>query len=117
MSEVLVDRVPFEGEGAKLVITLNRPERVNAFTEPMFQALNAALDEAERDAEIRVVVLGGNGEKGFCSGLDRGDLARLTEEGRQKQVYNWIYGTAKRIDAFPKPVIAKVHGHCIAAGA
>jgi enoyl-CoA hydratase/carnithine racemase len=117
MSEVLVDRVPFDGEGSKLVITLNRPERVNAFTEEMFTRLNAALDEAERDDDIRVVMIGGNGEKGFCSGLDRNDLARLTEGGRQKLIYGWIYGTAKRIDAFPKPVIAKVHGHCIAAGA
>ncbi|GIW06798.1 MAG: enoyl-CoA hydratase [Dehalococcoidia bacterium] len=116
---ILVERIAVESGGEKMVITLNRPERVNALTESVLQGLHAALDEAERDEAVRVIVLRGAGPKGFCSGLDRADMARLADEGRRMDIFTGpfgIYPTAKRIDAFPKPVISLVHGHCIAAG-
>jgi enoyl-CoA hydratase/carnithine racemase len=116
MSELLIERASVEGAGEKLILTLNRPERVNALTEGLLKAINAALDEAERDENVRVVVLRGAGPKGFCSGLDRADMARLREADRPMDIFTLIYGLAKRIDAFPKPVISLVHGHCIAAG-
>lgn len=119
MADVLVERTSVEGAGEKMTITLNRPERVNALTEGVFLALHAALDEAEHDEAVRVVILRGAGPKGFCSGLDRADMARLAEEGRRLDLFTGpqgVYSTAKRIDAFPKPVISLVHGHAIAAG-
>jgi enoyl-CoA hydratase/carnithine racemase len=117
--EILIERLAVASGGEKMVITLNRPERVNALTEAMLRGLHAALDEAEADEAVRVVVLRGAGPKGFCSGLDRAEMARLAEEGRRMDIFTGpvgIYPTAKRVDAFPKPVISLVHGHCIAAG-
>ncbi|MCL6648860.1 MAG: enoyl-CoA hydratase/isomerase family protein [Chloroflexi bacterium] len=119
MSELLVERRPAEAGGEVMTLTLNRPERVNALTEAMFQQLNAALDEAERDDAVRVIVLRGAGPKGFCSGLDRAEIARLAEAGRRLDLFtglNGIYRVAWRVDRFPKPVLSLVHGHCIAAG-
>jgi enoyl-CoA hydratase/carnithine racemase len=116
MSDLLIERAPVEGAGEKMILTLNRPERVNALTEGVLKAIGDALDEAERDENVRVIVLRGAGPKGFCSGLDRADMARLADEGRRMDIFTLIYGLAKRIDAFPKPVISLVHGHCIAAG-
>ncbi|MCS6800701.1 MAG: enoyl-CoA hydratase/isomerase family protein [Dehalococcoidia bacterium] len=117
--DLLVERRAVEAGGETMIITLNRPERVNALTERMLQGIHAALDEAEHDDAVRVVVLRGAGPKGFCSGLDRAELARLAEAGRRMDLFvgpAGIYPTAKRVDAFPKPVLSLIHGHCIAAG-
>lgn len=59
----------FEREGHVATITLNRPDRLNAISIPMLEGLSRALQEADRDPEVRVIVLTGAG-RGFCSGLD-----------------------------------------------
>jgi enoyl-CoA hydratase/carnithine racemase len=64
----------YEKDGAIATITLNRPERLNAISPAMLDALSARLVEADADREVRVIVLTGAG-KGFCSGLDLKDLA------------------------------------------
>jgi enoyl-CoA hydratase/carnithine racemase len=61
-------------DGHVATITLNRPERLNAISVPMLDALSKALVEADEDRNVRVIVLTGAG-KGFCSGLDLKDLA------------------------------------------
>jgi enoyl-CoA hydratase len=111
---VLVER-----KGPKLYITLNRPQAINALTLEMLRIIDRALDEAERDEEVRVVILRGAGDRGFCSGLDTKVLAELRERGAEEGPLTFVrlYAVAKRLDSFPKPVITLVHGHCIAAGA
>jgi enoyl-CoA hydratase/carnithine racemase len=64
----------FEKRGHTAWITLNRPERMNAISIPMLDALGAALVEVDRDADMRVIVVTGSG-RGFCSGLDMKDAA------------------------------------------
>jgi enoyl-CoA hydratase/carnithine racemase len=67
MTEVLTER-----QGDVAVLTLNRPERLNAISGPMLRQLSAALVEADRDPSVRCVVLTGAG-RGFCAGLDLKD--------------------------------------------
>ena len=69
MSELL-----YEKEGAIATLTLNRPERLNAISGPMLDALSERLVEADRDPEVRVIVLTGAG-RGFCAGLDLQDTS------------------------------------------
>ena len=69
MDELLVSR-----DGAVATLTLNRPDRLNAISVPMLDALSHALVECDRDPVVRVVVLTGAG-RGFCSGLDLKDAA------------------------------------------
>src|ERR687893_1550924 len=64
MPDLLVDR-----HGTTAVLTLNRPDRLNAISAPMLRALSEALLEADRDAGVRCIVLTGAG-RGFCAGLD-----------------------------------------------
>jgi enoyl-CoA hydratase/carnithine racemase len=111
---VLVER-----NGPKLYITLNRPQVINALTLDMLRIIDRALDDAERDESIRVLILRGAGERGFCAGLDTKVLAELREKGAEEGPLTFVrlYAVAKRLDSFPKPVITLVHGHCIAAGA
>ena len=109
---VLVER-----SGPKLTLTLNRPEVINAFNADVFRIINEALDNAERDAEIHVVVLRAIG-RGFSSGLDRKAMETMRSgDGEYSTFFDTFYGLMRRVDAFPKPVIALIHGHCIAAGA
>lgn len=64
MSDLFIER-----DGAVAVITLNRPDRLNAISGPMLNALSAALVEADTDRDVRCIVLTGAG-RGFCAGLD-----------------------------------------------
>ena len=71
------DELLAERDGAVLILTLNRPERLNAISGPMLATLSRLLIEANRDPEVRVVILTGAG-RGFCSGLD------LVENGARR---------------------------------
>jgi 2-(1,2-epoxy-1,2-dihydrophenyl)acetyl-CoA isomerase len=98
------------------VITLNRPQRLNAFTEDMHRALRTALEEAERDGECRALLITGAG-RGFCAGQDLNDrLAKPGEKvvlgGTLEHFYNPL---VRKLRALPFPVIAAVNG--VAAGA
>jgi len=75
MPDLLVER-----DGPVLVLTLNRPERLNAISFPMLEQLSEALLAADRDPEVRAIVVTGAG-KGFCAGLDLKDVAAGTGVG------------------------------------
>jgi 2-(1,2-epoxy-1,2-dihydrophenyl)acetyl-CoA isomerase len=110
-TSILVDR-----RSGYHVITLNRPDKLNAFNEEMHKALRKALDEAEADETCRAILITGAG-RGFCTGQDLGDrLARPGEAvllgGAQEAYYNPL---VRRLRALPFPVIAAVNG--VAAGA
>jgi len=68
----------YEKQRGGVLITLNRPEALNAITRSMLKELHQALDEAETDPEIRAIVLTGVG-RGFCSGFDQ-----RTTSGRRR---------------------------------
>jgi len=97
-------------------ITLNRPQRLNAFTEPMHEALRDALIAAETDTDCRALLLTGSG-RGFCAGQDLND--RLSQAGETpvlggalEAYYNPL---VRKLRALPFPVVAAVNG--VAAGA
>jgi enoyl-CoA hydratase len=99
-----------------LVLTLHRPERMNAVSPDLYAALDATLESAAEDAAVRAVVLTGTG-RAFCVGADlraHGD-APLDEEARREYVWN-AQRVAERIQTLPKPVVAAVNGHAIGAG-
>lgn len=98
------------------VITLNRPQRLNAFTEAMHQALRAALHDAEADEDCRALLITGAG-RGFCAGQDLSDrLSKAGETpvlgGALEAYYNPL---VRKLRALPFPVVAAVNG--VAAGA
>lgn len=116
-TDVLVERQKVEGGGDKLVVIFNRPEKINSMTRAMIDDLNRALDEAENDSGISVLLLYANGPKGFSAGLDRAEMNNYAGSNEQsKALVAYMYATAKRMDRFKKPVITLVHGHCVGAG-
>ena len=105
-----------EIENKIAVVTLNRPQALNALNKDLLNELSLFLDEAEKNTEIRVIILTGSGEKSFVAGADikefsnfsgqQGEL--LAKEGQDK-VFN-------KVENFPKPVIAAVNGFALGGG-
>src|SRR2546428_11643038 len=70
----------YEIDANVATITLNRPDRLNAISGPMLESLSQALRDADRDRDVRVIVITGAG-RGFCAGLDLRDLVAGTGIG------------------------------------
>jgi len=73
VSESTTDELLVENKGRVVVITLNRPERMNAISRDMLEELSSKVTEANKDPDVRCIVLTGNG-RGFCAGLDLVDV-------------------------------------------
>jgi enoyl-CoA hydratase len=96
---------------------LNIPERLNAVDEDVLAQLNGALDEAESDASVRAVLIGGEG-RAFCAGANYKKHVKDERTMYQKRQYvEMIFETYRRIYRFGKPVVAAVHGMAAGAGA
>lgn len=109
LTTTLADRV--------LTITLDRPDRLNAFTPRMADELIAALDRADADDEARVVVVTGAG-RGFCAGADLSTGGRTFDHRNSGAAHRDIGGlVALRLFACLKPVIAAVNGAAVGVGA
>ncbi len=98
-------------------ITLNRPDKLNAFTGPMIDRWAWALGEAQRNPEVNVVVVTGAG-RAFCAG---GDVERMGEGEptpleHKSTLWEHIHRIPKLLDLMDKPVIAMVNGIAVGAG-
>lgn len=95
-------------------ITLNRPDRFNAFTFEGAQRMRACFESAANDSSVGVVVLTGAGERAFCTGGDVGDFNDFTVEV-DRAMNNELLRLSHEMRT-GKPVIARVNGFCIGAG-
>ena len=130
----MADEVLYDVRDRVAVITLNRPEYANAQNSAMTYALDAAFGRAVNDDRVAVLVLAGAG-KHFCGGHDIGTPGRDVDQSFDRQAVLWwdhvgkagadaryaremeVYlGMCRRWREMPKPVIAMVHGACIAGG-
>ena len=104
-----------ERDGALAIVTVNRPDKLNALNAATLGELEATLGELRDDAQVQVVIVTGAGEKAFVAGADIAELAKLDAlSGRE---------TARRgqrvfrsLELFPKPVIAAVNGFALGGG-
>jgi enoyl-CoA hydratase len=107
--------VRIERDGAIGWIVLNRPAQINAINDDIRSGVPAALAELDADSSIRVIVIRGEGARGFCAGADikerRGPETSLQVRQRM-QGARWI----ESLDRTAKPVIAALHGYCMGGG-
>ncbi len=98
-------------------ITINNPERRNAISLEMWEAMHAAFDSFEADADVRCVVMRGAGDKAFASGADISQFEKNRANADAADAYAKISkGTRERMLAFEKPFIAMIRGYCMGGG-
>jgi methylglutaconyl-CoA hydratase len=112
MSEIITEK-----ENSVLTVTLNRPEKRNALNDALIGRLKDALREADREDELRAVVIKGAG-RDFCSGADLSALQKIAESDVMENLWDAenlleLFALIRKIRI---PVIAAVHGRALAGG-
>lgn len=110
----MYETITIEKRGAVAVLTINRPDKLNALNKQVHTESVAALDELRNDNSVRVLVITGSGEKSFVAGADISEFEGQTpvtqrDTFHERSLFN-------SIDTFPKPVIAMVNGFCLGGG-
>jgi enoyl-CoA hydratase len=108
------ETITVEKRDAVAVLTINRPDKLNALNKQVHIDGVAALDDLRADASIRVVVLTGSGEKAFIAGADISEFEGQTPVTQRDLFHERTLFNA--IDSFPKPVIAMINGFCLGGG-
>jgi enoyl-CoA hydratase/carnithine racemase len=113
---VNLTHVLYEVRDRVATVTLNQPEKRNPLSDAMLRDIIAALDEAKRDDEVRVIVLTGAGDKAFCAGADLsgfgGDLTQVQKHLARSGFVDMFLA----IEKLGKPLIGCVNGHALAGG-
>lgn len=110
-----LENIIFEQEGGIAKITLNRPNQMNSLSTPLVDELDAILNQVERDPQIRVLVITGNG-KSFCAGADLQELNGFESIAEMRLFLGRVQSAFSRIERLPKPVIASVNGLALGGG-
>ena len=114
----MTDQILFDVDDHVATITLNRPKKLNAFTNEMLDGLIVAIDSCESRDDIRVAILTGAG-RGFCAGGDvsvMGGAADNRPQVTKKHIVDYIQAFPKRLATFNKPIIAAVNGVATGGG-
>jgi len=116
---ILSSPVLMTQEGHLLVVTLNRPRVINSLNLDMVRLLQAALAVAQAEPGIRMVLLRGTGERGFCAGADLKILAQAIQSGMATaadEFFQEEYALDLAIHTFPKPIIILADGVTMGGG-
>lgn len=112
--------IKFDVEGHLARITIDRPERMNAFDPDTHVEFNAAIDRFESDDDIWLAVLTGSGDRSFCAGRDLKQLAEIGQASKEDQAADQakMAGVTRLTDRFAmtKPMIARVNGFALGGG-
>jgi enoyl-CoA hydratase len=109
------DNVIYRTHGFIGEITLNRPDKLNSITAEMVQALHVALDKAQADDAVRVVVLRGNG-RAFSSGFDLSEMETNPTRASMQAVLEADFDIIMRFWNCPKPTLSAVQGYVLGGG-
>src|SRR4051812_11089057 len=113
----MTDRIIQKKDGATGWLIFNNPDRRNAVSVDMWEAIPTVLDSFGNDPDIRVIVLAGAGDKAFVSGADISQFEKQRSGPDAVQHYEEIAeGAQARIQNSDKPVIAMIRGYCLGAG-
>jgi enoyl-CoA hydratase len=110
----MAENVLLERRDRVAIVTINRPEKLNALNIQTRAELVDHFDQLRNDAEIRVVVITGAGEKAFVAGADINEFAGRTALEQRNVMRSKSIFTA--LSDFPKPIIARINGFCLGGG-
>lgn len=113
----MTDKIITEQSGDIARIIFNQPEKRNAVSLEMWEAVEAAAARYAEDSAVRILILSGAGGKAFVSGAD---ISKFESERASEEAVAHYNATTKRvydmIAAFPKPTVAQIDGYCIGGG-
>ena len=113
----LTERIIAKKEGAVGWLIFNNPERRNAVSVDMWEAIPHVLSQYESDPEVRVIVLAGAGDKAFVSGADISQFEKERSSADAVQRYEELAeGAAAKLAGCDKPLIAMIRGYCLGGG-
>ncbi|KRR12488.1 enoyl-CoA hydratase [Bradyrhizobium jicamae] len=113
------DPILLEINDGVALVTLNRPDKLNALNYALIDRLMTALDAIETDANVRAVILTGAGERAFSAGADIHEFSDSVRQGRDTSVQSFVrrgQAMTARLEALRKPVIAAVNGLAFGGG-
>jgi len=100
-----------------VTLTLNRPQKLNAFTKPMWELLGTRVSDLSRDNTVRCIVVRGAGEKAFSPGNDISEFETVRSNAQQAEEYGGImHDTINALRDCPHPKVAMIHGICVGGG-
>lgn len=108
------ETITVERRGKVAILTINRPDKLNALNTKVHTEGVIALDELRQDDAVRVLVITGAGERSFIAGADISEFEGQTPVTQRNLFHEKTFFNS--IDAFPKPVIAMVNGFCLGGG-
>jgi len=111
------DLILQERAGHVATVTLNRPEKLNALTKPMWRLLGETIDALSADDGIRCIILRGAGEKSFSPGNDIAEFS--TERANKAQAIEYgkvMHATMRALANCRHPLVAQIHGICVGGG-
>ena len=109
--------IDVERDGPIATVVLNRPDKLNALTKPMWRMLGETIEALSRDDAVRCVIVRGAGDKAFSPGNDIGEFA--TERANKSQAIAYgeaMHTTARQLADCRHPLIAQIHGICVGGG-
>lgn len=98
------------------IITINRPEKLNALNKIVIEELSKAIDEVYNNAEIKSAIITGTGEKSFVAGADISEFLNLDATSGEELARKGQQNVFDRIENSPKPIIAAVNGFALGGG-
>jgi len=113
----MTDVILKDCDGDIATVTLNRPEKLNAFTKIMWRELGSIMDELSQESSLRCIILRGSGDRAFCPGNDISEFAQERSNSKQAESYGRLMD--KTINAFrkcPIPKVALIKGICVGGG-
>lgn len=109
----------FEVADGTGLITINRPEKMNALDYATIDKMSGLLDAVEADPAVRVLIVTGAGDKAFCAGADIDEFHESVKAGVEPALRDFVRRGQRlldRMERFPKPIIAAVNGYALGAG-
>ncbi len=113
----MTELIALERAGFIATVILNRPEKLNALTKPMWRSLGGMIDALSADDSVRCIIVRGAGEKAFSPGNDIAEFATERANAAQALQYGKVmHETARALSACRHPLVAQIHGICVGGG-
>lgn len=111
------DLILVQHDGPIVTVVLNRPDKLNAMTRPMWRQLGEVIDQLSADDAVRCIILRGAGEKSFSPGNDISEFQ--TERSNKAQAIEYghmMHATVRALTQCRHPLVAQIHGICVGGG-